>query len=79
MLPSRLARAVLPSLSTLLALQSQAQRDDDANTSGAKGRKGKKRTRGYEGDEVFKTREIVCPSKEDGEVVLAALGGNCSR
>ena len=78
MLPSRLARAVLPSLSTLLAVQSQAQRDDDANAAGAKARKGKKRTRGYEGDEVFKTREIVCPSKEDGEVVLAALNGNCS-
>ncbi|EKM59257.1 uncharacterized protein PHACADRAFT_113693 [Phanerochaete carnosa HHB-10118-sp] len=72
-LPSRLARAVLPSLATLLASPSHAQRDDGINASGAKSRKGKKRARGYEGDEVFRKQEIVCPNREDGEVVLAAL------
>ena len=75
MLPSRLARAALPLLTALLALQSQAQREDDVNGPGVKGRKGKKRARGYEGDEVFKTREVACPSKEDGDVVIAALDG----
>ena len=73
MLPSRLARAVLPSLTALLASQSQAQRDDDPISSTTKTRKGKKRARGYEGDEVFKTREVVCPTKEAGEVILTAL------
>lgn len=72
-LPSRLTRAVLPSLTILLASQSQTHREDDVNGSAAKSRKGKKRARGYEGDEVFKTREVVCPSKEDGETVIAAL------
>lgn len=75
MLPSRLARAVLPVLTSLLALQSQAQREDDTNANSAKSRKGKKRARGYEGDEVFQNREIICSTKEDGEVVLLALDG----
>ena len=74
MLPSRLARAVLPVLTSLLALQSQVHREDDTNANIAKSRKGKKRARGYEGDEVFNvSRLVICSTKEDGEVVLATL------
>lgn len=74
MLPSRLARAVLPILTPLLALQSQAGRDEDG-AQGSKGRKGKKRARNYEGDELFKSREVVCPTQNDGSAVLNALDG----
>lgn len=41
-------------------------------------KKGKKRVRGYEGDEVFKVgREKLCESALDGELVLASLDGSC--
>lgn len=78
MIPSRLARAVLPIVGNLLALQSQANHDDDANVNASKSRKGKKRARAYEGDELFKTREIICSTKEDGEAVLSALDSKLS-
>lgn len=39
-------------------------------------RKGKKRGRGYEGDELFKgSREVIFSNKSDGEAVLAACDG----
>ncbi|KAI0346803.1 hypothetical protein BDW22DRAFT_1386488 [Trametopsis cervina] len=75
-LPSRLSRAVLPTLAGLLTSQSDAQKEMQADDRGsdAKNRKGKKRVRGYEGDEVFKiSREILCPTEEDGKVVLVTL------
>lgn len=71
---SRLVRAVLPFLANLLSTQSEVSREVDNNTSGTKSKKGKKRARGYEGDEVFNVdRLIICPTQRDGEVVLAAL------
>lgn len=63
----------------MLATQSEVYlTDKSAGSSGTSiNKKGKKRARGYEGDEVFKTtREIVCPTVEDGEVLIAALDGN---
>lgn len=39
-------------------------------------RKGKKRARGYEGDEVFNvTTDVINASKADGEVLLASIDG----
>ncbi|KAI0700754.1 rRNA processing/ribosome biogenesis-domain-containing protein [Cytidiella melzeri] len=75
-LPSRLLRSILPNLTFLLAPQSEAQKDpaQNGNAHAAKGRKGKKRARAYEGDEVFKIgRDMLCSTKEAGEVVLATL------
>ncbi|KIP10671.1 hypothetical protein PHLGIDRAFT_125372 [Phlebiopsis gigantea 11061_1 CR5-6] len=72
-LPSRLARAVLPQLSRILALQSQASHEDSSNTDNTKSRRGKKKARAYEGDEVFKTREIICTCADDGKALLSAL------
>ena len=77
-LTARLAKAILPSLTVVLATQSEVQRTDDpaGPSSAGKNKKGKKRARGYEGDEVFKvTREIVCSTTEDSEVLMAALNG----
>ncbi|OCH92155.1 hypothetical protein OBBRIDRAFT_886436 [Obba rivulosa] len=73
-LSSRLAKAILPSLSVVLSSESHASDGTDQSAFKSKGRKGKKRARGYEGDEVFKiTREIVCPTPDDGDALLAAL------
>lgn len=75
-LPSRLARAVLPSLTSILASRSSLQEE---SVGAAKNRKGKKRARGYEGDEVFQmTKSMMCTSEEDGDVLLAALDGEHS-
>ncbi|KZP24698.1 hypothetical protein FIBSPDRAFT_951090 [Athelia psychrophila] len=72
LLPTRLAKALLTSLTGLLSTQSDAQPTDAA--AGGKSGKGKKRARGYEGDEVFKTtRAVICAGEVEGEVVVAAL------
>ena len=78
LLPTRLAKSILPSLTMVLATQSEVQRTDDpvGVSSAGKNKKGKKRARGYEGDEVFRvTREVICPTKQDGDVLMAALHG----
>ncbi|EPT03591.1 hypothetical protein FOMPIDRAFT_1046630 [Fomitopsis schrenkii] len=71
---SRLARAVAPSLAVLLSTKSQAQEGAGTTASKARNRKGKKRARGYEGDEVFNvTAKVICNSKVDGDVLLASI------
>lgn len=41
-------------------------------------KKGKKRARGFEGDEVFKSGpEVLCKSVEEESMVLAVLNGMC--
>jgi len=78
LLSTRLAKAILPSLTVVLATQPEVQHPDEpaGSSSAGKNKKSQKRARGYEGDEVFKvTREIICPTREDGLVLLAALNG----
>ena len=49
-------------------------------STAASSKKGKKRARGYEGDEVFKVgRTVLCPSSEDREIILASLDGEKSQ
>ncbi|KAL4241842.1 Pre-rRNA-processing protein RIX1 [Abortiporus biennis] len=75
-LMSRLARSVLPYITILLPTQTSVQQETANNSSNAslQGRKGKKRARGYEGDEVFKmTKGAICSTPDDGNVILAAL------
>ncbi|KZT13037.1 uncharacterized protein LAESUDRAFT_754063 [Laetiporus sulphureus 93-53] len=72
-LSSRLARAILPFLTPLLATKTQQKGSSSTDTSKSTGKRGKKRARGYEGDEVFKVAmEIICPTAEEGEVLLVA-------
>lgn len=71
----RLVKAVLPSCTSVLATK-----DDGPYQEGVvptfKGRKGKKRTRGYEGDEVFKLgKAVLCATPGDGSVIIAAVDG----
>ncbi|KAJ7639023.1 rRNA processing/ribosome biogenesis-domain-containing protein [Roridomyces roridus] len=69
---TRLAKAVLPLTSIVLA--KQADLPDTENETSGRSKKSKKRAREFEGDEIFKlSRDIVCPTAEDGEVLLAAF------
>lgn len=74
MVITRLAKAVLPLISVVLAKQAGV-RDAENDISG-RSKKSKKRAREFEGDEVFKiSREVVCSTVEEGEGLLAAFGG----
>ncbi|TFY69413.1 hypothetical protein EVJ58_g426 [Rhodofomes roseus] len=74
---SRLARAVAPAPSVLLSTKSQGQQDAGVGASKSKNRKGKKRARGYEGDEVFNVAaDVVCTSETDGNVLLTSIDGD---
>ena len=73
---SRLTRATMRYLAVILSQRSQGAGDSEAKTSQAQNRKGKKRARGYEGDEVFKLgREVVCSTVDDGQLLLTAVDG----
>ena len=76
LLPSRLARAVLPAIAEVLSHKADFHAESDVSVGIGKNRKGKKRARGYEGDEMFKvTRTVICSTQEDGDVILAVLDG----
>ncbi|KAF7352611.1 Pre-rRNA-processing protein rix1 [Mycena venus] len=69
---NRLARAIVPLISIVLAKEPDAVRE----TEGVSGRskKSKKRAREFEGDEVFKiSRDVVCSTVDEGNVLLAAF------
>ncbi|KAL7282519.1 hypothetical protein ACG7TL_003990 [Trametes sanguinea] len=73
-LSSRLVRAAMPFLTVLLSTRTQSAPGNEQEGVAGRSKKGKKRARGYEGDEVFKVgREIVCPTAEEGEVLLVAV------
>ncbi|KAF6762174.1 rRNA processing/ribosome biogenesis-domain-containing protein [Ephemerocybe angulata] len=72
-LPNRITRAVLPSLVVIL---SSSATNVEAHTDEASGKskKGKKKAKNYAGDEVFKvSRDVICPTDVDSEVLLLAL------
>lgn len=73
-LSTRLAKAVLPTVTKMLTSKSKTQ--EAPSTS--KSKSGKKRARNYEGDEVFNvSREVAYPTTEDGEVLLNSIDGGC--
>lgn len=75
LLPARLTKAILPSISKILPVHSEPS-PTGASVNGGTNKKGKKRARGYEGDELFKTsKEVVCPTIIDDQVILTALDG----
>ncbi|KAF8969481.1 rRNA processing/ribosome biogenesis-domain-containing protein [Flammula alnicola] len=72
-LPTRLAKAVLPSVTNLLTTSSNGSSGDNEPSS-SKSSKGKKRARNYEGDEVFKvSRQVAYPTAEEGEILLSSI------
>lgn len=72
---SRLVKTLLPILTALLPRKSEATKHhQDSPTITSK--KGKKRARVYEGDEVFKVGvSVLCPTSEDCELVETAMEG----
>jgi len=70
-------KATIPSISRVLS-GSVNNSDTGSNSSApVKGRKGKKKTQNYEGDEIFSSaRVVICPTDMDGKIVLTALEGN---
>jgi hypothetical protein len=74
--PTRLAKAVLPLITVILSSPSDSQHFESISVKSSKGKKGRKRARDYEGDEVFKlSREVICPTIDEGEVLLTAIEG----
>ncbi|CAA7259613.1 unnamed protein product [Cyclocybe aegerita] len=72
-LPTRIAKAVLPTITKIILTTSQQASGSNEGPSNTI-RHGKKRTRNFEGDEVFKvSREVVCPTSIDGELLLASI------
>lgn len=50
-----------------------------AFSDAANGKKGKKRARGFEGDDVFKVGpDLLCKNLKDSEMILAILDGKIS-
>ena len=69
-----MAKNIVPSIAAILSTTS----DNPGSTepSSGKNNKGKKRSRNYEGDEIFNvSREVVCATDEAGEVLLASIDG----
>ena len=78
-LANRLARAVIPYLTKPILPQSEAKNAETADVGGSSQRKGKKRARGYEGDEVFKTNPgVLFGSPHEERVAILSIEGGCS-
>lgn len=72
---NRLTKAVLSSITTILPSQSDFDQSTDTVQIG-RSKKGKKRARAYEGDELLKvSRNILFPLSDDGKAVLVACDG----
>ena len=75
---SRLARAAMPFLAVILSKRSHSGADDEQGAVQGRSKKGKKRARGYEGDELFKVgREVICLTTTEGDVLVASVDGMC--
>lgn len=74
-LPTLLAKNVVPSIAAVL-LTTSGNASRSTEPPSGKNNKGKKRSRNYEGDEVFNvSREVVCATDEEGKVLLASIDG----
>jgi hypothetical protein len=75
-LSSRLIKILLSDLTLILPSQTDIQNSiTQANGSG-KGKKGKKKARTYEGDELFRaSSDVACPTVDDAKALLAACDG----
>jgi hypothetical protein len=72
---TRLAKAALPSLVAVLGDQN-AESQNDRAINGSESRKGKKRARGYEGDEIFRVgNEVICSNDIEAKILLITVDG----
>jgi len=78
-LANRLVRAVIPYLTRSILPQSETGKVETTDVGGSSKRKGKKRTRGYEGDEVLKSNpEVLFHSPHQERVATLSIEGRCS-
>ena len=76
-LANRLVRAVIPYLTRSILPQAETKNTETVDTSGSSRWKGKKRARGYEGDEVFKTNPgVFLGSPHEERVVMLSIEGD---
>ena len=74
-LPARLAKTALPSVMKIMSTSASAAAGTQEGPL-SKSKSSKKRARNFEGDEVFKsTRDVVCSSKDECDVLLISLDG----
>jgi len=75
-LANRLVRAVIPYLTKSILPQSETKNVETTDVSGSSRWKGKKRARGYEGDEVFKTNPgVLLGSPDEERVAMLSIEG----
>ena len=73
-IPTRLTKVLLVAISQLLRSRPDDQMEVSGN--GHRSKRGKKRAREYEGDEVFKlSRDVLFTSQADGGALLLAFDG----
>jgi hypothetical protein len=73
-LPTLLAKNIVPSIAAILS--TTPGNPGNPEPFSGKNNKGKKRSRNYEGDEIFNvSREVVCATDEEGKVLLASIDG----
>ncbi|KAI5893914.1 uncharacterized protein SCHCODRAFT_02539725 [Schizophyllum commune H4-8] len=73
---NRLARASIPQLAVLISRDALTDSSSQAPsaTPSTTSKKGKKRARGFEGDESLRlTRTVICPTSDDVDALLHAL------
>ena len=75
-LTNRLIRAVIPYLTESILPQSKTRNAEATDAGGSSQWKGKKRARGYEGDEVFKTNpSALLGSPHEERLVMLSVEG----
>ncbi|TFK28886.1 hypothetical protein FA15DRAFT_753263 [Coprinopsis marcescibilis] len=71
LLSTRMVKAILPFLTVILHSKGPAAQQEEA-IGGSK--KSRKRTRNYEGDEIFKvTRDVICTNAVEARIILRVL------
>ena len=75
-LANRLVRAVIPYLTKSISPQSETKNAETTDVGGSSRWKGKKRARGYEGDELFKTNPgVLLGSPDEERTVMLSIEG----
>jgi hypothetical protein len=73
-LTARIAKAILPSV-TKVILDFSSTNSEPSDVASSKSRYGKKRTRNFDGEEVFsrKSHQVICPTSDEGNSFLVTL------
>ncbi|KAL1739283.1 hypothetical protein HDZ31DRAFT_49632, partial [Schizophyllum fasciatum] len=71
---NRLARTTIPQMMVILDREALSESSQPALASTATSKKGRKRARGFEGDESLRlTRNVICATADDADALLGVL------